>query len=57
MWWDSENREKDTSKYPQNKPKGGNDERPEGIEGAKKVRGGSALDKRMCEAGFKKHCK
>ena len=28
-----------------------------GIKKAKKVRGGSALDKRMCAAGFKKHCK
>ena len=57
MWGFGDNKEKDTSKVPQKKLKGGSDAPVGSIKKAKKVMGGSATDRRMCAAGFKKHCK
>jgi len=50
MWGFGDNKEKDTSKHPQKKLKGGEQTTPEAIKKARDVRGGSALKSRMCKA-------
>ena len=52
-----DNKEKDKSKSPSLQRPKANSGTVDAIKKAKGVRGGSALDKRMCNAGFKKHCK